>query len=219
MLAIDLITDTVPPLRITDSGTKALSWMDEFKVRHLPVVKSNQYLGLISESGILDLNTPDQPLYKHKLSLARPFATKYQHIYEIIKVISSLNLSLLPVLDEERYLGNIPLNNLFYQFSKMFAIEDVGSLIVLELNVNDYSISEIGQIVESNDAKILSSYITSHSDSTKLELTIKINKSNIADIVQTFTRYDYTIKASYQDNDDDDDFKDRIEFFMNYINI
>jgi len=219
MLAIDLITDTVPPLRITDTGTKALSWMDEFKVRHLPVVKSNQYLGLISESDILDLNTPDKPLDEHKLSLPRPFSTKYQHIYEIIKIMSSLNLSLIPVLDEERYIGNIPLTNLFYQFSKMSAIEDIGSVIVLELNVNDYSISEIGQIVESNDAKILSSYITSHSNSTKLELTIKINKSNISDIEQTFARYDYTIKASYQDDDDDDDFKDRLEFFMNYINI
>jgi len=219
MLAIDLITDTVPPLRITDSGTKALSWMDEFKVRHLPIVKSNQYLGLISDSDILDLNTPDKPLEKHNLSLQRPHATKFQHIYDIIKIMSTMNLSLIPVLEEERYLGNIPLNNLFYQFSKMSAIEDVGSVIVLELNVNDYSISEIGQIIESNDAKILSSYVTSHTNSTKLEMTIKINKSNIGDIIQTFTRYAYTIKASYQDDDNDEDFKDRMEYFMNYINI
>ena len=219
MLAIDLITDTIPPLKISDSGSKALIWMDEFKVRQLPIVKNLEYIGLISEADVLDLNQPDEPLEKHKLSLTRPFVTKYQHIFDVIKVVSSLDLSLLPVLDEDKYLGIIPLHHLFRCFSKMSAIEENGGLIVLELNVNDYSLSEIGQIVESNDSKVLSSYVTSHADSTKLELTIKINKTNIADIIQTFHRYGYTIKASYQDTDYSDDLKDRLDYLMNYLKI
>jgi len=219
MLAVDLITDTIPPLRITDSGSKALNWMDEFKVRHLPIVKNQEYIGLISESDILDLNTPDQPLDAHRLSIIRPFGTKYQHIYEVIKLLSSLNISLLPVLDDEKYIGNIPAHHLFEKFSKMSSIQELGGLIVLELNVNDYTLSQVAQIVESNDAKILSSYITSHSDSTKLELTIKVNKSNVSDILQTFNRYDYIVKASYHEDEYEEDFKDRLEFFMNYINI
>lgn len=219
MLAIDLITDTIPPLKISDSGSKALNWMDEFKVRQLPIVKGTEYIGLISESDILDLNQPDEPLELHKLSLPRPFVNKHQHIFDVIKVVSSLDLSLLPVLDEDRYLGIIPLHHLFRSFSKMSSIDDNGSLIVLELNINDYSLSQIGQIVESNDAKVLSSYITSHDDSTKLELTIKINKTNIADIIQTFNRYDYVITASYQDSDYTEDLKDRLDYLQNYLNI
>jgi len=219
MLAIDLITETIPPLKISDSGSKALNWMDEFKVRQLPIVKNNHYLGLISEADVLDLNKPDEALEKHNLSLIRPFATKYQHIYEIMKLVSALDLSLIPVLDGEKYLGTIPLIFLFNKFAKMSSIEEPGAIIVLELNVNDFSIAEIGQIVESNDAKILSTYITSHPNSTKMELTIKINKSSIGDIIQTFSRYDYNIMASYQDKEDDDEIKDRIDFFMNYINI
>ena len=101
----------------------------------------------------------------------------------------------------------------------MSAIEENGGLIILELNINDYSLAEIGQIVESNDSKVLSSYVTSHSDSTKLELTIKINKTNIADIIQTFNRYGYTVKASYQDSDYSDDMKDRLDYLMNYLKI
>lgn len=87
MQAIDLITDTIPPLKLSDSGSKALIWMDEFKVRQMPIVNNHKYLGLISEADILDLNTPDAPLEKHNLSLIRPFATKYQHIYEVIKLV------------------------------------------------------------------------------------------------------------------------------------
>ena len=144
MLAIDLITDTIPPLKISDTGSKALLWMDEFKVRQLPIVKNLEYVGLISEADVLDLNQPDEPLEKHKLSLTLPYVTKYQHIFDVIKVMSSLDLSLLPVLDEDRYLGIIPLHHLFRCFSKMSAIEENGGLIILELNINDYSLAEIG---------------------------------------------------------------------------
>ncbi|HIA06499.1 MAG TPA: CBS domain-containing protein [Flavobacteriales bacterium] len=219
MLAIDLITDTIPPLKISDTGSKALLWMDEFKVRQLPIVKNLEYVGLISEADVLDLNQPDEPLEKHKLSLTLPYVTKYQHMFDVIKVMSSLDLSLLPVLDEDRYLGIIPLQHLFRCFSKMSAIEENGGLIILELNINDYSLAEIGQIVESNDSKVLSSYVTSHADSTKLELTIKINKTNIANIIQTFNRYGYTVKASYQDSDYSDDMKERLDYLMNYLKI
>ncbi len=219
MLAIDLITDTIPPLKISDSGSKALIWMDEFKVRQLPIIKNLEYLGMISEANVLDLNKPDEALEQHNLALMRPYVNKYQHIYEVMKIVSTLDLSLIPVLDEEKYMGTIPLTHLFNKFAKMSSIEEPGALIVLELNINDYSLSEIGQIVESNDAKILSTYITSHFNSTKMELTIKINKSSIGDIIQTFNRYDYVIKASYQDNEADEDIKERFDFFMNYINI
>ena len=220
MLAKDLISDTIPPLKVSDTGVKALSWMDEFKVRHLPVVNNIEFLGLISESDILDLNSPKKPLGNLKLSLKRPFVTHDQHIYEVIKLISALKLTLVPVLnDKQDYLGIIPLNHLFQNFAKMASITGTGSLIVLELNVNDYSLSEIGQIVESNDAKVLSSYITSHSDSTKLELTLKVNKTNVSDILQTFNRYDYIVTASYQQTEFAEDLKDRLEFLMNYINI
>lgn len=219
MNAIDLITDAIPPLRLTDTGSKALNWMDEFKVRHLPLTDNLKYIGLISDSNILDMNVTEDALENHTLSLPRIFVTKHQHIYDIIKIASSLKLSLVPVVEEEIYLGNIPSSHLFNEISKMSSIQDIGGIIILELNANDYSLAEIGQIVESNDAKILSSYITSHTNSTQLELTIKINKTNISDILQTFNRYDYVVKASYHDDEFAEDYKDRLEYFMNYINI
>ena len=142
MLAIDLITDTIPPLKISDSGSKALNWMDEFKVRQLPIVKNHQYLGLISEADVLDLNKPDEALENHNLTLIRPFVTKHQHLYEVMKLVSALDLSLIPVLDGEKYVGIIPLIYLFNKFAKMSSIEEPGGIIVLELNVNDFSLAE-----------------------------------------------------------------------------
>ena len=99
------------------------------------------------------------------------------------------------------------------------AINQPGSIIVLEMTQNDYSLSEIAQIIESNDAKILSMYITSRIDSTLLDVILKINKQDLNAIIQTFSRYNYTIKASYGEKEDPEDLRDRFDSLMNYLNV
>src|SRR3954470_12174012 len=122
MLAKDLITDEIPPLKTSDTGLMAINWMDEFKVSQLPIVQKLEYLGLISDTDILDMNITDNELGQNKLSLMRPFVFEKQHIYEVVKMISSLKLSVLPVLNEhQHYLGLIPASALIHQFSKLAA--------------------------------------------------------------------------------------------------
>lgn len=220
MLAIDLITDEIPPLKVSDLGVKALNWMDEFKVSHLPIVKKNEYLGLISEDEIIDLNSPESDLGKIKISLIRPFVTVNQHIYDVIKIIADFKISVIAVLDDQqRYKGLIAANMLVTSFSQLTAVKEPGGIIILELIINDYSLTQIAQIVESNDAKILSCYITPHKDSTKIEVTLKLNKEDLSAILQTFYRYNYTVKASFHQSEYDDDIKRKFESFMNYIRI
>lgn len=220
MLAKDLITDEIPPLKTSDTGLMVINWMDEFKVSHLPIVNNHEYLGLISDTDILDLNITDEELGKHKLSLMRPFVTENQHVYEVIKLISNLKLTVLPVLDEnQNYVGLIPVTALLQQFAILAATREPGGIIMLEMNVLDYSLSQIAQIVESNDGKILSCYLNSILDSTRIEVTLKINKEDISGILQTFSRYNYTVKASFHQSEFSDDMKNRFDSFMNYINI
>lgn len=220
MLAKDLITDEIPPLKTSDTGLMVINWMDEFKVSHLPIVNNREYLGLISDTDVLDLNITDEEIGKHKLSCIRPFVKENQHVYEVIKMISNMKLTVLPVLDEnENYLGLIPLTSLLQQFSILAATREPGGIIVLEMNVLDYSLSQIAQIVEGNDGKILSCYLNSLPDSTRIEVTLKINKTDISGILQTLDRYNYTVKASFHQSEFSDDMKNRFDSFMNYINI
>ena len=88
MIAEDLISREIPPLRTSDTGLKAVSWMEEFKIFHLPIVNHTDFLGLISEEDIYNLNTPEEPLGNHQLSLTRPYVRNHQHIYEVIKLVS-----------------------------------------------------------------------------------------------------------------------------------
>jgi len=220
MYARELICDDIPPLKTSDTGERALAWMDEFRVSHLPIVNNVDFLGLISESDILDFNSATEPIGGHSLNLSRPYVFDYQHTYDVLKVMASLKLSVIPVLnDKDQYLGLIHLSTLLQHFAEMASMKESGGLLILELNIHDYSLSEIARIVESNDAKILSLYISSHTDSNKLEVTIKINRTDLSAIIQTFNRYNYTIKASFHQSEYVDDLKDRFDSFMSFLNI
>lgn len=220
MVARQLITDEIMHLKTSDSGKTALGWMDEFKVSHLPIVNNEDFLGLISEQDIYSFNSTNEPLGNHMLSLKSPFVNEHQHVYEVLKLIDDLKLTVIPVLDDhKKYMGCITISKLVNFLSATYSVDNPGGVIVLEISDKDYSLTEIANIVESNSAKILSTFITSHHDSTRLEVVIKVNKIEIGAILQTFDRYGYLIKATYGKEEDLEDLKDNYDSLMNYLNI
>lgn len=221
MIAKQLITDAVIPLKSMDTAQSALIMMDEFKVSHLPIVEEKEFLGIISDADIYSLNDLDESIGHHVLSLNRAYVYEDQHIFEVIKTFSLLKLSLLPILDaKNHYLGVITLQSVVQAMAKMAAIENPGGIIVLEINNKDYMLEEIAHIVESNDAKILGLYITAHPDSTKMEISLKINRIDIGGVLQTFARYNYSVKASWAYEDAyQEGIQDRFDSLMNYLNI
>ena len=220
MLARDLISMDIPPLTIHDDGKKALEWMDEFKVSHLPVIEKTNYIGLISDAEIIDLVAPTEHLSKARKTLSKPFVFDYQHAYEVLKMYSLLKISLIPVLDErERYMGVITQQHLLNYFAEMTDTKDPGSLIILELNQLDYSLSQIAQIAESNGARVLSLFLTPHRDSTQLDVTIKINLEDASAVLQTLERYGYVVRASFTQGNSQKDLKDRYDSLMHYLNV
>jgi len=219
MTASDLISYDIPPLKVSDSGEKALGWMEEFKVNDIPVLKMGKYVGLIHESNILDRDDQDEPISNYNLDFRRPFAYQNQHLFELIGLIVENDIDILPVVDQdEKYLGVITIKSILAFFSKAVSIANQGSIITLELNINDYSLAEIAKLVESDDAKILASFITSHPESTKLEVTLKINKTEITRILHTFERYSYVVTASYNETEYHKDLQNRYDEFMRFLN-
>ena len=222
MIAKEIINNIISPLKTSDNASFALELMDEYKVSHLPIVNNTEFLGLISYSDILNQDIVNEPIGNHSLLLADSisFCTEDKHIFEIVKLASTLKLSLIPVLDlKNNYFGSITLDKLIYAFSFLFSIEIPGGVIVLEISNRDYLLTQIAQIVESNNAKILSLFASSNPDSTKLEVTIKINKIDINQILQTFTRYNYSIKSSFSEIEPFENLKDRYNSLMRYLNV
>lgn len=220
MIAEELISNEIPPLKTSDTGLKALGWMEEFKISHLPIVNHTDFLGLVSEEDIINYNAPEEALGSYRLSLTAPFVRNNQHIYEVIKLVANLHLSVIPVLDaNQKYLGLITIRDLIQNLATLSSIKDPGGIIVLEVSERDYSLSQIAQIVESNDCKILSCYVNTIPDSTQMNVVIKVNRTDLRNVLATFARYNYNIKGSFMESGHNDDMRDRFDMFMNYMDM
>ena len=221
MVAKDLISEVIPSLKTSDLGQTALNWMEIFRVSHLPIVNNQDFLGLISDADIYDMNQPEEPIGNHNLTLLKPYVEAEQHIFEVIGLASRLKLSVVPVLDNtNHFLGVITIADLIRHMAGISSMDQPGGIIVLELIARDYSLSQIAQIVESNNVKVLSMYITSPPESTKLEVTLKVNSGDLGSVVRTFERYNYEVKTWVSDNDSMDRFySERFDLLMKYLNI
>ncbi|MDP4184926.1 MAG: CBS domain-containing protein [Bacteroidota bacterium] len=195
--------------------------MEVFKVSHLPLINEDEYIALISDKDIYDNELTDSPLGCKKLSLISPYVTSNQHIFEIAEIVSRFKVTTIPVLTQNgKYMGTITLNNLAMKICDYTASQGPGGIIVLAVGPYDYSLTQIAQIVEGNDAKILNLYVKSVPNSQELNITLKINQTELSPIIQTFTRYDYNIKAVYtNDSSFNNLYNDRFEEFMKFLNI
>jgi acetoin utilization protein AcuB len=220
LLAKDIVTENIPPLKSSDTGEKAIDWMIEFKLSHLPLVDNRQYIGLVSEDDILDFNNTTEKLGAYLKNLYKPYVKAGEHIFEVLRVCSSLKTPVIPVVDDDmHYLGMITLQSLLQHFAAMTSISGTGGIIVLELaGKKDYVLSDIARIVESNDAHILSLFMHQEGEDSHT-VTIKVDKTDIRRIIATFERFEYDVKAYFEESDLGEIYKDRFDSLMNYLNI
>jgi CBS domain-containing protein len=194
--------------------------MAEFRVSHLPIVNEQQLLGVISDEDLIEQQDYESAVGSVTLKINNACISKEQHIYDVIRLFSEKRLTLVPVVDENKnYLGVISINSMVEYIANITSVKERGGIIILEINNRDNSLSHISQIVESNNAQILSSYITSFPESTRLEVTLKINRTDITAIVASFLRYDYVVVATYNDSTTDSGSSDRYDQLMNYLSF
>jgi acetoin utilization protein AcuB len=220
MIANELISYAIPALKTSDTVQKVLDRMLEFRVTHLPIVNNEQFLGLLSEDDTIEVENYDTPVGALNLSLMNPYIFNTQHIYDAIRVFHEQRITVLPVLDHQlNYIGLISINSMVDYMANLTAVSTPGSIIVLEINSRDNSLAHMAQVVESENAQILSSYTNSIPNSTKLTVTLKINKTEVGQIIASFLRYDYTVVATHHATNDNDRTLDRFDSLMNYLSF
>jgi len=218
MMASAFIDPSIVPLKISDSVAIAIDFFKEFSVRQLPVVQDNICIGILSldeiEEELLDIPVLDF------INLNYSFASTYDHIYEVMRAISEQSVTLFPIIDENNnYLGCITLASLFKNYVNCAAFSQPGSILVLEMDKKNYSLAEIARIVESENKVILSSLLSSNAESDRLEITLKLNSAQIQNLLSTFERFGYNIKATFDEEDVKDTLKNRYESLMTYLNV
>ena len=221
MIAEELINPLIPTLKPTDTVDKALNWMDEFRSIQLPVIDKSVYKGLVNEFSFYDQQA-GAFISDYPLSAEEIFVFPHQHFYDVIKLASDNHLEVVAVVDEQKdYKGVISVKDtLLTAFAQISAVQSPGGILVLSLNENDYSLAEISRLIESNNVKVLCSYVTSDNlDPTKIKLTLKLNKMDLTYAIATLERYNYKIIAKFQETEIIPTDKERLDLLLKYLSF
>ncbi len=221
MIAEEFINQMIPPLKVSDTAQKALQWMDEFRVNQLPVIEKNLYRGMVTEDLIYQYNKAEATLSELELLCTDVFVYGHQHFYDILRISNLYNIQAIAVLDDsQQFLGVVTVQDVVNTFAASVSMQEPGGILVFLIDKRDYSLTEISRLVESNHAKILSTYITDDKhDVNKLRITVKINTSDLNRIVATFERYSYRIVAQFQSGQFQEVERERIDMLFKYLNI
>lgn len=219
MIASELISSEVIPLKTSDTGEAALIVMADFLVKHLPIVNNTQLLGVLSEDDILN-NPIAEHVGSYKLGQSKAYVSHKEHLFEIMRAMAENELTMIPVIDDDgNYMGLITQEDLLQFYAKSFSFSEPGGILLLELAKRDYVLSEIARLVESDNGIILSSFITTGADPNIAYLTLKINKRDLESIKATFNRFGYIIKGSFVEEEYYDSLRDRYDMLMNYLDV
>jgi hypothetical protein len=221
MQAYEFINNLIPPLKLSDKTGKALSWMEGIRTNVLPVVDSGKFMGLVNGDLIFDLNTLDIPISDLVLENAGCWVFADQHIYEVLRVSSEHHSNVVAVLDRNsQYIGVVTVEDSISAFADSLSIQSQGSVLILSMNMNEYSLAEISRIIESENTKILSSFIsTDPLDESKIKVTLKINKQELRYIKATLERFGYKVLDQYQEEAEVSSEEDRIGNLLRFLDI
>jgi len=184
----------------------------------VPLVHDNGELsGVIYRSDFLKADATDFDL---KDILFTNSLIDHFHILEALREFLKGENKMLPVVDTENYfIGFCFLNEVQTHFTSTTGLNDGGSLIVIQTTLQNYSLVDVGRIVESNQAKVLNLYLSSHPDSNQIEITLVVNVTDISDIIATFNRFDYYVTYSSSGKEQDDILKERYDSLMHFLDI
>jgi CBS domain-containing protein len=192
--------------------------MNDYHVAHLPIVEEEKYLGIISEEQLLhsdDENILDQLA----VSDGGTSVQANDHFLKAIQVAVQNKLSVVPVIENKQILGIVTYNDLLKNASDFMSLNDPGALVVLEMEGKAYSFSEINKIIESNDAQITQLNSYTDPETGIIQVTIRINKLEVSDIISTFQRYEYNVKYYFGEEMYENELRTNYDNLMHFLNI
>ncbi|HMO33990.1 MAG TPA: CBS domain-containing protein [Lacibacter sp.] len=219
MTAADIISNDLPVLQMTDTAAQALQYMEDNEVTELPLLNDNKLVGLLRRDDLGELR-PATPLHQcldqADASLVRPT----DFFLVPLKLMHQRRLSMVPVVNDGRdFLGLVRAQDLLHTVASYNAAAEPGGVIILQMTPTHFSISEIGRIVESNDAKIIHLNTWTEPRSGLLMVAIKVNKNDIHDILASLERYEYEVVHYFGENLSEEELRLNFDHLMNYLNI
>lgn len=219
MNTADYISRDVKPLLKTDKISKAKGLFNLLTFTHLPVLEHGKFIGLIAENDAQAIVEEDKPISEYAYMFQSFFARKNTNWFELLKIFALNEATIIPVVTKEfKYLGYYELADILHIFNSTPFLNQSGAVMVVSKGVSDYSFSEISQIIETNNAKILGAFVSNINEES-VEITVKISDHDLNNTIQSFRRYNYTILNSFHVDEYLNTLKERSDYLQKYLDI
>ncbi|MEQ8240675.1 MAG: cbs domain containing protein [Cyclobacteriaceae bacterium] len=221
MIAKDIINYMIPPLKPSDSVDKAREWMSALRVSELPITANGEFLGFIDEEMIMEDEVMLKVIGDFPFLGQKCFVDERMHYYDVLKVSNAEGYKVIAVLDSlNKYLGAISVQDIVEVFAKSSSVNLPGAILGIGLTISDYSLAEISHIIESNDAKILSSFLSPENDNpNNYFLTLKLNVEEVSHIVASLQNRGFNVETAFNTSNDNQDDLERLDMLMKYIKL
>ena len=220
MTARTLIAHDMPALTVEQTGREAFHMLNDYHVKHLPVVEDGKLVGLLSEEDIFNHKLAS-PLSEHDFSVLPLFhVNEHEHIFEVIKIMGDHRLTVIPVVDSEgKYLGLVQQNDVLRYFAQTASFTEHGAVLVMEMPRRDFALSTIARIFEEENVHILSAFVTSASNPEQIELTLKLDRHDLSRTIASLERHEFSVKETFGETDRSELLRDRYDALMHYLNV
>jgi len=209
-----------PWVQHTESVATALAMLEDEQLTHLPVVEGTTYQGLVSREALYEVSDDSIALDQLGWPLPRPSVKPTDHFLAAVQVMGEQGLSLVPVITEQQeLLATISALELTTAIGKFLGLQAGGALLVLEKEAQHYTASEVAKLVESNDAQLLQLNTTVNAQTGHFQITIRLNKYEVSDVIATFQRYDYTVRFYVGEEQYANELKSNYDHLIHYLKI
>ena len=213
----ELIINDIKPVEINQKIRLIQQLFNNLTYSHIPICLGEEFIGCISENDIhcfeSELTIKDCQYAVELFSV-----NNTTNWLDVLEAFAQNSTNVMPVLQEGKYIGYYELKDIISLFDQTPFFYEPGAVLIVRKEVKEYSFSEISQIVESNNAKVLGVFLSKFENDTA-EITVKINNTGLTDIIQTFIRYGYEVVAGHEEESYVQDLKDRSDYLKKYLDI
>ena len=215
----DYILKEIKALSLNDTVKKAQQSCENYPISHFPIVDDHKLIGCFAESDIRTIENLDTKLNEKMHLFQHFFATENTSLLDLIALFAANDCNLIPVLNQQKaYIGYYELADILDVFSNSPFLHRDNETLIISKTKNDFSMSQVSQIVENNKARLLGMYISDET-SNDIHATLKISSNEINEIIQTFRRYDYTVISEHIDDFYLEELKDRANYLKKYLDM
>jgi predicted transcriptional regulator len=215
----EFIVNDIKPLNSTSKISELQQLFNQLTYSHVPIQDDNKiYLGSFSETDAHSFES-DKTLNDYKYAIENFFVRDSTLWLDVLEAFAVNSANIMPVLNNQNmYLGYYELKEVISLFSESPFFSEPGGILVIEKGINDYSFSEISQIVESNHGKLLGAFV-SRMNPNLVQVTLKIGNTGLNETIQTFRRYSYTIVSGHEEDSYIESLKERSDYLSKYLSI